>query len=82
LKTLSATGQALCVTHLAQVAVFATRQVQVRKKAGRTHTTVETRLLEDQDRIDEVARMLGGQLSEQSRAHASELLSEAAAARH
>jgi DNA repair ATPase RecN len=38
---------------------------------------VETSLLSAGERIDEIARMLGGKLSEQSRAHASELLSSA-----
>jgi len=34
-------------------------------------------LLGDADRVDEIARMLGGRLSAQSRAHASELLATA-----
>jgi DNA repair protein RecN (Recombination protein N) len=75
LKSLSANGQALCVTHLAQVAAFADHQLQVQKWSEDRATRVETSLLADQERIDEIARMLGGRLSEQSRAHAAELLS-------
>lgn len=82
LKSLAGSGQALCVTHLAQVAVFADHQLQVSKSDEGAGTAVNTTILEDQGRVDEVARMLGGQLSEQSRAHAAELLLEAAQTRH
>jgi DNA repair protein RecN (Recombination protein N) len=74
LKSLSEHGQALCVTHLAQVAAFADHQLQVQKWSEDSETRVETSLLADQERVDEIARMLGGRLSEQSRAHAIELL--------
>lgn len=74
MKRLSGHGQALCVTHLAQVAVCATHQMQVRKATGKESTMVDTRLLDETSRADEVARMLSGKISEQSRAHALELL--------
>lgn len=77
LKRLSLNGQALCVTHLAQVAVCATHQIQVRKESGQVSTLVDTSLLDSETRVDEIARMLGGRVSEQSRAHAIELLSAA-----
>jgi DNA repair protein RecN (Recombination protein N) len=78
LKSLSAGEQVLCVTHLAQVAVCADQQIQVQKTAESGLTRVQTTLLGDPERIDEIARMLGGRLSDQSRAHASELLATAA----
>jgi DNA repair protein RecN (Recombination protein N) len=65
------------VTHLAQVAVCADHQFRVVKNASGQATQVETSLLGERDRVDEIARMLGGRLSEQSRAHASELLASA-----
>jgi DNA repair protein RecN (Recombination protein N) len=74
LKRLSGSGQALCVTHLAQVAVCATHQLQVRKATGMDSTLVDTLLLDENSRVDEIARMLSGKISEQSRAHALELL--------
>jgi DNA repair protein RecN (Recombination protein N) len=74
LRSLAANGQALCVTHLAQVAVFAEQQIQVQKSAEGDSTRVRTSLLEERERVDEIARMLGGRLSAQSRAHACELL--------
>jgi len=80
MKRLSAGGQALCVTHLAQVAVCATHQLQVRKATGADTTNVDTRLLDEAGRVDEIARMLSGNISEQSRAHAIELLNNGAKA--
>jgi len=77
LKRLALKGQALCVTHLAQVAVCATHQLQVIKESGKASTQVDTSLLDDKSRIDEIARMLSGRISEQSRAHAIELLEAA-----
>jgi DNA repair protein RecN (Recombination protein N) len=74
MQTLAASAQALCVTHLAQVAVCAHQQLQVRKEAAKDHTAVDTALLESTERVDEIARMLGGRVSEQSRRHASEML--------
>jgi len=70
-------GQALCVTHLAQVAVCATRQLRVRKESGKETAVVDTNLLSSNDRVDEIARMLSGNISKQSRAHAVELLTAA-----
>ena len=77
IKRLSGSGQALCVTHLAQVAVCATHQLQVRKASAGESTVVDTSLLDADDRADEIARMLSGKISAQSRAHALELLSAA-----
>ena len=77
LRSLAAGGQALCVTHLAQVAVFADQQIQVLKSAEDKEARVRTLLLHETDRVDEIARMLSGRLSAQSRAHASELLATA-----
>ena len=76
-RRLSGSGQALCVTHLAQVAVCATHQLKVSKAIGEDSTLVDTRLLDEHERIDEIARMLGGKVSTQSRAHAIELLEAA-----
>jgi DNA repair protein RecN (Recombination protein N) len=74
LQTVSEGGQALCVTHLAQVAVRADQQLHVSKRAARQTTSVDTRVLEGAERVEEIARMLGGTVSDQSRAHAEEML--------
>jgi DNA repair protein RecN (Recombination protein N) len=69
----------LCVTHLPQIAAFADVHLHVSKHeaGGRTETSV-TRLAA-QARKDELARMLGGTATARARAHAAELLEEAAA---
>ncbi len=77
LKTVAETGQALCITHLAQVAVRADQQLKVSKAARKNQTSVGTAMLEREARIEEVARMLGGTVSDQSRAHAREMLEAA-----
>jgi len=70
--------QVLCVTHLPQIAAFADHHFHVEKTeiAGRTETHV--RKLNAAARKDELARMLGGQATSKARAHAAELLAEAA----
>jgi DNA repair protein RecN (Recombination protein N) len=78
LKVLSRSQQVLCVTHLPQIAAFATQHFVVEKKEekGRTRTTV--RRLEQAERVEEVARMLSGaKRSETSLRHAEQMLSEA-----
>ena len=77
LQKVSRGGQALCVTHLAQVAVRADQQLQVSKRAAKKTTSVDTRVLDDTERVEEIARMLGGTVSDQSRAHAREMLESA-----
>ncbi len=75
--------QVLCVTHLPQIAAFADTHFHVAKRSadGRTETAVAR--LEGDDRRDEMARMLGGKrLTKRARAHAAEMLREAAVTRH
>ena len=67
--------QVLCITHLAQIAAMADLHYAVSKgeNKGRTTTTV-SRLSED-ERVDEVARMLGGMtITEATKRHAEEML--------
>lgn len=79
LHRLADAGQALCVTHLAQVAACAQHQVRVDKSVSRQAVSVETIQLEGDQRVREIARMLSGKTSEQSLEHARELLSAAPA---
>jgi len=75
LKALSKAQQVLCVTHLPQIAAFANQHFLIEKqeKQGRTKTSV--RLLNDDERTEEIARMLSGaQLTETSIRHAEQLL--------
>ncbi|NIP16951.1 MAG: DNA repair protein RecN [Xanthomonadales bacterium] len=79
LYRLASGGQALCVTHLAQVAAFAAHHLQVNKDTSGDSTHLAAALLDAGGRTDEVARMLSGRVSDQSRAHAAELLDAAGA---
>ncbi|HYI62790.1 MAG TPA: AAA family ATPase [Acidimicrobiales bacterium] len=80
LAALAADRQVLVVTHLAQVAAFASAQVGVRKATDGTTTTAEVTGLEGEDRVVELSRMLSGRAdSDRARAHAAELLAEAQA---
>ena len=82
LRALSRSGQVLCVTHLAQVAVQADRQLRVVKHTDRTSTRTSLEPLDAQARIEEIARMLGGsRLTERTRDHAQEMLEAARADR-
>ena len=74
--------QVLCVTHLPQIAAFADTHFHVSKieRRGRTETLVEA--LSPEARREEMARMLGGlRVTDSARAHADELLQDAAATR-
>ena len=73
MAALSRTGQVLCVTHLPQIAGMASRHFQVRKRVAGERTWVEVRALEDAERVEELAQMLGGK-EETAARHARELL--------
>lgn len=77
LKAVSARCQVLCVTHLPQIAALADQHLSVRKQVakGRTVTLVER--LDDDTRVEEVARMLGGEtITATARDHAREMLKQ------
>jgi DNA repair protein RecN (Recombination protein N) len=76
LRELGARSQVLCVTHLAQVAAQAHTQFRVVKQSDGQVTRTAVTTLTPSDRVDEIARMLGGiDITEQARAHAEEMLS-------
>jgi len=79
LRSLGSRGQVLCVTHLPQVASQAHHHLRVLKLTdGRTTRTTLTELSLD-DRVEELARMLGGiEVSAKAREHAREMLGTAA----
>jgi DNA repair protein RecN (Recombination protein N) len=81
LRELGERAQVLCVTHLAQVASQAHSQFRVTKLSDGKITRTAVKALGQAERIDEIARMLGGiDITEQARAHAGEMLARAAAA--
>ena len=75
LKQVASHHQVISVTHLPQIAAMADAHFMVQKavERGRTFTRVEE--LSEQERIGELARMLGGvKITEQVRRHAAELV--------
>jgi DNA repair protein RecN (Recombination protein N) len=73
MRQIARNRQVLCITHLPQVAAHATSHYVVSKETKGGRTTSEIRLLDGEDRITELARMLGGQ-TEAARKHAKALV--------
>ena len=75
LARLAQSAQVICVTHLAQVASAADHHLQVVKDQSGEYTQSSVRVLEGDERLAEIARMLGGdQDSTSAREHAREML--------
>lgn len=77
LRALGNHRQILCVTHLPQVASQAHQHLQVTKLTGEESTRTHIRSLNEEERIEEIARMLGGQkITQATLDHASEMLGQ------
>ncbi len=74
LKEASLGRQVLCITHLPQIASVANAHFLVEKTAQGGRTKVAVRRLDKEERVREVARMLGGEGSKTASAHAEELV--------
>lgn len=80
LRRLGERGQVITVTHLPQVAAQGHQHLFVHKQRGSTETRTAVSLLDGQQRIEEIARMLGGvDLTEESLAHARQMIGTARA---
>ena len=78
LRDLASHRQVLCVTHLPQVAALGHHHLQVQKQVDNNVTVTSITPLDELQRIDEVARMLGGmEITEQTLSHAKEMLDKA-----
>ena len=78
LRRLGQQRQVLCVTHLPQVAAQGHAHFSVRKQASDGVTRSALHILTNQERVGELARMLGGvQVTEASLAHARQMLDDA-----
>ncbi len=81
LRALAAGNQLICVTHLAQIAAFGEHHFSVEKREakGRTHSVVEE--IDEEQRVKEVGRMLGGQsLTAEALKYAEQLIAMGRAA--
>lgn len=80
LAMLAKQAQVIVVTHLAQVAAYANQHLRVLKTSSDEFTATDVVVLNQEERVNELARMLSGlPESESGRAHAGELLQKATA---
>jgi DNA repair protein RecN (Recombination protein N) len=78
LKALAKTQQVLCVTHQPQVASQADRHFLIEKTMAKSRTTISVRELDNDERIEEVARMLAGEkITNAARENAREMIAAA-----
>jgi DNA repair protein RecN (Recombination protein N) len=78
LRDLAAHSQVLCVTHLPQVASQGHHHLRINKLSDGNSTQTTIRSLSAAERIEELARMLGGvEITDRTRAHAAEMLTAA-----
>lgn len=78
LRTLGEARQVLCITHLAQVAALGNHHLCVSKTNQKAASLTQVTQLSADTRVEEIARMIGGiEISEQTMAHAQEMLARA-----
>lgn len=66
----------LCITHLAQIAAIAHQQIALQKESGKSKNVIRMIPLDDKQRVEELARMLSGNVSPVSLEHAEELINK------
>ncbi len=77
LKKLAKNRQIFCITHLASIAVYADNQIKIEKSVSGEITSSNVYMIEGEERVKEIARMLSGDAdTEQSLQHARTLLSK------
>ncbi len=74
---ISKSVQLIAVTHLAQIAAFSDRSIVIEKHEDGRGTRTDVRVAEGEDRLKELARLVGGRESEHVLAHARDLIEEA-----
>lgn len=75
LKEMAAGRQVICITHLPQVASLGDQHIAVSKKVKERRTVARFDLLDQEGRVDEIARMLGGsKITKTTKDHALEML--------
>ncbi len=78
LKQISKLRQVLCVTHLSQIAVMADNHLLIEKTVKGDRTVTDVKTLDDNGRVDEIARILGGEsITETTLKNAKELIEKA-----
>ncbi len=78
LKEISSVNQVICITHLPQIVVFADTHFHVYKKTVGQRTSTMVKGLKGKERVEEVARMLGGRtVTQKTLQHAREMVQQA-----
>lgn len=73
---LSQRHRILCITHLAQIAAIAHQHIALEKVAGKQKNIIRMTSLQKSERLEELARMLAGDVSRISLKHAEELINK------
>jgi len=74
LKRLSRHRQVICITHLPQIASAADHHIKVEKIQKKDRVSVLVKVLSEEERQEEIARMLSGKITDASLRHAKELI--------
>jgi DNA repair protein RecN (Recombination protein N) len=74
LKKLSRHRQVICITHLPQIASAADHHIKVEKIQKKDRVSVVVKALSEEERQEEIARMLSGKITDASLRHAKELI--------
>jgi DNA repair protein RecN (Recombination protein N) len=78
LRDIARNHQVICITHLPQIASFGGTHYQVIKRVSDGRTRTEVKTLTEDERLEEITRMLGGvEISDKTRAAAKEMLKAA-----
>ncbi|MFA5324327.1 MAG: DNA repair protein RecN [Smithella sp.] len=76
LKEVSSNHQVICITHLPQIACFGEKHLYVSKKVVKGRTITSVNELDNEQKIEEISRMLGGvNVTAKTREHAREMIS-------
>ncbi|GAB4455369.1 MAG: DNA repair protein RecN [Armatimonadaceae bacterium] len=76
LHALARHAQVLCITHLPTIAARGDRHFYIEKQTAKNQTRIQVQELADEDRVREIARMLGGNATETELQHAREMLAK------
>ena len=73
LKSISKSHQVLCISHLAAIAASADSNYYISKKVENERTATSVKLLQEQEVLQEIARISSGEINEVTLQYASEL---------
>jgi DNA repair protein RecN (Recombination protein N) len=78
IKGLSVNHQILCISHLPQVASYADQHLKIEKISNEEKSLIKFKAIDSNERKEEIARMLSGNITNTALEHAEELLNSSA----